>query len=259
MNLYTKYLKAMISYDGLQRIETFPWPEEAFREVLLNAVNHKAYETGIPIQIRIYDDKITIWNDGQWPKNIDVNKVYERHPSVPHNPKMANVFYRSGEIESWGSGFDKIKQECDKMNAPYPIINANPNGGVELECDACDLYMKLLKYGRYYDTYPQKEGEDKLQTPEELIASSVIELSSEEKKSIDRMMDILSQKLSAREKEKMLPIAEYLKTHKVIDHQTAERIFKKSKTTTNRYLNRLIELKVLERTGDSVATLYRRI
>lgn len=104
--LYTKFLKALFSYEGLQRKETFMWPEEAFREVLLNAVNHKSYETGIPIQIRVYDDKITIWNDGQWPKNIDVDRIYERHPSIPHNPKMANVFYRSGEIESWGSGFD---------------------------------------------------------------------------------------------------------------------------------------------------------
>lgn len=104
--LYTKFLKALFSYEGLQRKDTFMWPEEAFREVLLNAVNHKSYETGIPIQIRVYDDKITIWNDGQWPKNIDVDRIYERHPSIPHNPKMANVFYRSGEIKSWGSGFD---------------------------------------------------------------------------------------------------------------------------------------------------------
>ncbi|MCD8397061.1 MAG: hypothetical protein LUD12_07765 [Lachnospiraceae bacterium] len=58
---------------------------------------------------------------------------------------MADVFYRSGEIESWGSGFDKIKMECDQADAPYPVINANPKGGVELVCNACDLYMKLLK------------------------------------------------------------------------------------------------------------------
>ncbi len=70
--IYTKYLKALISYDGLQRVETFLWPKEGFGEVLLNFVNHKAYETGIPIQIRVYDDKITIWNDGQWPDKIDV-------------------------------------------------------------------------------------------------------------------------------------------------------------------------------------------
>lgn len=39
--IYTKYLKALISYDKLQRIEPFPWPQEGFREILLNAVNLK--------------------------------------------------------------------------------------------------------------------------------------------------------------------------------------------------------------------------
>ena len=158
--IYTKYLKALISYDGLQRIETYLWPREGFREVLLNAVNHKAYETGIPIQIRVYDDKITIWNDGRWPRQIDVSKVYERHPSIPHNPRMADVFYRSGEIESWGSGFEKIKIECNEAKAPYPEINAHPDGGVEVVCKGCELYMELLQFGRYYDTYPKEEQVD---------------------------------------------------------------------------------------------------
>lgn len=256
--IYTKYLKALFSYEGLQRIETFPWPEEAFREVLLNAVNHKSYETGIPIQIRIYEDKITIWNDGQWPKNIDVSKIYERHPSVPHNPKIANVFYRSGEIESWGSGFDKIKQECDKLTAPYPIINANPHGGVELECDACDLYMNLLKYGRYYDTYPQEaadSGDEKFAKGNQPVAAG---LTSEEQKSVDRMMEVLSKKLNEKEKQKLLPLVDFLKTHAVISKKDVIKLTGKGDSTAKNYLKRLLELDVLSREGDSVATTYRR-
>jgi len=30
--MLTKYLKAMISYEGVQRVETYPVPEEALRE-----------------------------------------------------------------------------------------------------------------------------------------------------------------------------------------------------------------------------------
>lgn len=248
--IYTKYLKALISYDGLQRVETFLWPKEGFREVLLNSVNHKAYETGIPIQIRVYDDKITIWNDGQWPDKIDVTKVYERHPSIPHNPKMADVFYRSGEIESWGSGFDKIKMECDQAQAPYPVINANPKGGVELVCNACDLYLKLLKHGRYYDTYPEVESKE--------AQASMESLSAEEKKSVDRMMDILSRKLSDKEKVKMLPMVEYLQAHNKIDTQTVKTVTGKSRATASRYIQRLVELDILEKKGDSVTTLFYR-
>jgi len=47
--LKAKYLKALISYNGLQRIETYPVPEEALREAILNAVAHKDYSSGTPL------------------------------------------------------------------------------------------------------------------------------------------------------------------------------------------------------------------
>lgn len=41
--LYAKYMKALIDYEGLQRTETYMFPIEGFREILLNAINHKDY------------------------------------------------------------------------------------------------------------------------------------------------------------------------------------------------------------------------
>ena len=54
--IYLKYMKAKISYVGMQRIERYFVPEEALREALLNALCHKDYSRGIPIQISIYND-----------------------------------------------------------------------------------------------------------------------------------------------------------------------------------------------------------
>ena len=51
--LLTKYLKAAISYDGIQRIESYPVPESALWEALLNAVVHRDYAIPAPIQIRV--------------------------------------------------------------------------------------------------------------------------------------------------------------------------------------------------------------
>ena len=39
--VYTKYLKALIFYDGIQRVEQFMFHQDAFREILLNAIVHK--------------------------------------------------------------------------------------------------------------------------------------------------------------------------------------------------------------------------
>ena len=36
------------------------------------------------------------------------------------NPKVADVLFKAGMIESWGRGFDKIKEECEANNTPLP-------------------------------------------------------------------------------------------------------------------------------------------
>lgn len=60
--LLSKYLKTYISYEGIQRLETYLFPLYALREALLNAVIHKDYSSGIPIQISVYGHQIVIWN-----------------------------------------------------------------------------------------------------------------------------------------------------------------------------------------------------
>jgi len=100
--LKAKYLKAWITYDGLQRIETWPLPMPALREAVLNAVVHKDYTHGTPIQISVYPDKLMIWNPGELPLDWTVEKLLGKHASIPFNPDIANVFFRAGMIEAWG-------------------------------------------------------------------------------------------------------------------------------------------------------------
>lgn len=96
--LFTKYIKAIISYDGINRIETFEYPKEAIREALLNAISHKDYSSCIPIQISVYTDKLMIWNDGLLPENWTISNLTQKHSSKPFNPDIANAFFRSGYI-----------------------------------------------------------------------------------------------------------------------------------------------------------------
>src|SRR5690606_34171836 len=102
--LLAKYLKAAISYEGVQRIESYPVPESALREALLNAVVHRDYAVAAPIQIRVYADRLVIWNPGELPEGWSMEKLLGRHPSRPYNPDIANTFFWSGDIEAWGRG-----------------------------------------------------------------------------------------------------------------------------------------------------------
>lgn len=144
--LLTKYIKANISYDGISKIEKFEYPKAALREALLNAIAHKDYSGGIPIQISVYDDKIIIWNQGQLPENWTVKNLLEKHASRPYNPDIANAFFRSGYIESWGRGTLKIIKECSHAGIPAPIFNYDSSDiSIEFRKDIYnEKYLKTL-------------------------------------------------------------------------------------------------------------------
>jgi len=121
--LLSKYIRAIISYRGLSRIETYEYPQKALREALLNAVTHKEYSGGAPIQIRVYSDKIMIWNEGRLPEDWTIKSLLQNHSSRPNNPDIANAFFRSGYVEAWGRGISKIEEECAAAGLPAPTFS----------------------------------------------------------------------------------------------------------------------------------------
>ena len=119
-------MKAKITYEGMQRIERYFIPKEALREALLNALCHKQYQSGIPIQISVYDDRLYIANCGSLPENWTVEDLMQKHASIPYNPDIAHVFYLAGFIESWGRGIEKICSACRQDKVPLPEYMIHP-------------------------------------------------------------------------------------------------------------------------------------
>ena len=126
--LLTKYLKAIIHYEGITRIEKYPLPEAALREAILNAIVHKDYSKQVPIQISVYPDKLIIWNAGELPEHWTINTLKQKHPSIPFNPDLANAFFRAGLIEAWGRGIEKIRLECKTQRLPLPEFKYESSG-----------------------------------------------------------------------------------------------------------------------------------
>ena len=124
--VYLKYMKAKITYEGMQRIEKYFVPEAALREALLNALCHSNYSRGIPVQISVYEDKLYIANGGQLPESWTIDNLMTKHISIPFNPNVAHVFYLAGFIESWGRGIEKICNVCQEEGIAKPQFTINP-------------------------------------------------------------------------------------------------------------------------------------
>jgi ATP-dependent DNA helicase RecG len=118
----------VISYEGVQRVETYPVPEEALRESLHNAVAHKDYSSGVPIQISVYEDKILFWNNGELYEGWTVNTLVQKHSSQPFNPDVAHTFFRAGMIEAWGRGIEHMIDACKAADVPEPLLRYEPPG-----------------------------------------------------------------------------------------------------------------------------------
>lgn len=140
--LHLKYMKARITYEGIQRIERYFVPDAALREAILNAICHKDYSRSIPIQISVYKDQLYIGNVGKLPEYWTLDELLGKHTSVPFNPSIANVFYLAGHIESWGRGIEKIFNACRAENVPEPIFKVHP-GDIMIHFTAPEGFAEL--------------------------------------------------------------------------------------------------------------------
>ena len=144
--LRAKYLISEIRFEGIYRKEELEYPEEALKEAIINAVIHRDY-IGAHTQLKIYPDKLILWNEGTLPNGIKIADLKKSHPSRPRNELLADVFFKAGLIETWGRGTIKITNECKKAGLPEPEFKEE-FGGFSV-CFYKDIYTeeKLRKIG----------------------------------------------------------------------------------------------------------------
>lgn len=120
MKFIISHISVAFEFDGsLQRKERFAYPLAALRETLLNAVVHRDYTNPSDIQIKIFDDKISFFSPGKLYGGLTIEDLYTDHyQSHPRNKLVAEAFYLTGNIEKYGSGFVRIREELNK----YPEL-----------------------------------------------------------------------------------------------------------------------------------------
>jgi ATP-dependent DNA helicase RecG len=127
--LNRKFFIRKISFEGMQRIERGEYPVAALREMLLNALVHRNYLGSSVVQMRMFDHYINIWNEGELPPGISTDTLKRQHPSRPRNLLIADVCFKGGYIDAWGSGTLKIIDTCRQAGLPDPEI-IEQDGGI---------------------------------------------------------------------------------------------------------------------------------
>ena len=128
-----EYLKWVCGFANAQggRIEELEYPVAALREMLLNALVHRNY-FGSMTQMKVYDERLTLWNAGTLPEELTIEQLFQSHESIPRNPLLAEVCYKAGYIDSWGRGVEKIADACNEAQLPAPQFMER-SGGILVE------------------------------------------------------------------------------------------------------------------------------
>lgn len=85
-------------------------PEAAFREAVANSLIHRVWDIKAQIKIAMFDDRIEIISPGGLPPGITEEEYLSGKISILRNRNLANVFYRLGFVEIFGTGITRIKQ-----------------------------------------------------------------------------------------------------------------------------------------------------
>ena len=103
----------------MRRIDTYPYPREIVREMIVNAVVHRDYSyTSSPIQLAVFDERIEITSPGGLAGPVTAETIEDRQYN--RNPLIAKRLFEMGYFDSWGQGIDQIMEWARQSGRTLP-------------------------------------------------------------------------------------------------------------------------------------------
>ena len=163
----------IIDGTSLHRTERPEIPLSAIREALFNAFCHRRYEDSSAIQVDIFWDAVDIYSPGSFPAGYEPEDYLSgaETASKPRNPLIASTLYRSGDIETYGTGLRRIQGACDAQGVPVAVFQRG-NG----------VHVRFTRAEAVAADKPPTTGEkpaDNLSRALALFAASAIPLASQ--------------------------------------------------------------------------------
>lgn len=190
---------------GLKRIDTRDYPEYSLREALLNAVIHRSYYFNSSIMVNLYDDKFEILSMGGLIDGITIKEIF-KGVSSSRNPNLANIFYRFGYVESFGTGIGRIMDSYEQNNKK-PIFDATEN-----------TFSIILPNMNYQESSTKSNNISPILSQNDIIINYLKKYG----------------KINRNETEKLLNISK-TRAYKILNNMMEKRIIKKQDSGKNTY------------------------
>ena len=113
-------------------------PRKAFREAVANALAHRTWDVSAPVRISISPHRAEILSPGGLVPGMTAGSYLEGRYSMLRNPILADVLFRLGIIEKFGTGVVRIRRSYedtgkspsfevgdDFIRASLPVLSAD--------------------------------------------------------------------------------------------------------------------------------------
>ncbi len=118
-SLIKSWLRKDFSLKGTKLTGKMIIPAEALREAIVNAVIHRKYSIPGAIKIALYEDRLEIFNPGNFPGLVDINNLGDGTTYL-RNPIIAKVARKMEHMEQLGTGISLIRSSCRKAGLQMP-------------------------------------------------------------------------------------------------------------------------------------------
>lgn len=124
--MFEKHYPVIEVVEGFNRVKKTPIPYEAFREALANAIVHRDYYINSNVTISMYDNRVEITSPGGLPEGLSEETYLQTQLSIPRNVIIAQVFFKLGIIEKFGTGILRIRNAYrNHLLKPKYVIKEN--------------------------------------------------------------------------------------------------------------------------------------
>lgn len=199
------------------RDERRSYPSIAIREAIINAIVHRSYFSKSPVQVEIFDDRLTIMSPGPLPGGMKLKSVLAGQ-TLPRNPQVVKILNKLKYIEDYGTGIRRIISS-------YEGEEKSP------EFNTSEDYVKVnLPNLNYSELIPKPTFSSVLYTDETETAQIIV-----------------------NEEEHIL---EYLRNHAYVTRAITELLLEVKSSQANKYLKQMVDDNVLKKIGAGPSTRY---
>lgn len=105
---------------GPQAPVEYELPRDAIAEAVVNAVAHRDYTSNASVQVMLFADRLEVWNPGELPPPLTVERLRHPHASIPRNPLVCEPMFLVRYAEKAGSGILDMIALCRQAGLPDP-------------------------------------------------------------------------------------------------------------------------------------------